>query len=277
MPIRAITRKDELDRFYTDDCIAIRCVENGSEYIGRASYIVEPSAGGGAFVRAIDKVLPGIPVIAYDIAPSSDLVVKANWFDVNLNGYGSIAVVGNPPFGRRSELAKQFIRHAIKHEDVFVIAMILPDVWSKATLQSEFPPAWHLASEYKLPNESFWLNEERYHVLSVFQVWTTDPVDNDLRWPLKPRVTTEDFRFCDKDEASFFVLGASPSRIINVDSVLPTQRGYYIVASSEKLGYVKDRFRSIPWNRYGHSSVGGGVYWMTKAEIVRAYECHPVT
>lgn len=75
--------------------------------------IIEPSAGNGVFVRAVQKAWPGVPVIAVEVQPGSDkalyeagaeVVSIANWIDVAEAIDRATAIpgpwlfIGNPPY-----------------------------------------------------------------------------------------------------------------------------------------------------------------------------------
>ena len=70
--------KDNIfDKFYTNDDIADCCFARAVDMTGYdgSSPLVEPSAGGGAFIRAFRK--HGFDKFdAYDIAPESDGILK---------------------------------------------------------------------------------------------------------------------------------------------------------------------------------------------------------
>lgn len=73
--------KDNIfDKFYTNDDIADCCFARAVDMTGYdgSSPLVEPSAGGGAFIRAFRK--HGFDKFdAYDIAPESDGILKQDF------------------------------------------------------------------------------------------------------------------------------------------------------------------------------------------------------
>lgn len=121
---------DPLERCFTPDALAEACLDNVARYVDDPELIIEPSVGGGAFVRAIRKRWPSCEVWGCDLDPDAtglDLVdfgVVMDWtkaaplFADRLlcepaHRQGGTqrqrqrhvsAVVGNPPFS-----------HAIEH------------------------------------------------------------------------------------------------------------------------------------------------------------------
>jgi hypothetical protein len=75
-------------------------------------------------------------------------------------------VIGNPPFGRQSSLAKRFIRSSCVFADI--VAFILPRSFMKPSMYSVFPSLFHKVYESELPYNSFLLNGESYDVPCVF-------------------------------------------------------------------------------------------------------------
>lgn len=112
----------EGDRYYTDDAVALRLVRL-LDITDRAT-IIEPSVGGGAFVRAIDRcAVLWSEIIACDIDPNASglthpLVsrVVGDFAAFTLADFqrstGEVRadwVVGNPPYSH----AEAHIRHAL--------------------------------------------------------------------------------------------------------------------------------------------------------------------
>lgn len=77
--------RDPLDRYYTDDRLADRCIEWLFARLDDPELILEPYAGGGAFGRAAMRARPSIDVRGCDIDPDAapgypcDRVSAAEW------------------------------------------------------------------------------------------------------------------------------------------------------------------------------------------------------
>lgn len=101
------------DAFYTPDSIARSCVEDfykeKPEYKGLK--VVEPSAGGGAFIRALEG--QGIDVEAYDIRPKYEGIVEADFLSTEVDLRNKV-VIGNPPYGYQNKLTKAFVKRSFE-------------------------------------------------------------------------------------------------------------------------------------------------------------------
>lgn len=115
-----VEAKIALDKYYTPDDTALRCINKTYEVIGRENIteIIEPSAGGGAF----SKQIPGC--IAYDLVPEYPGVIKQDFLKLKLPYKEGRLFIGNPPFGERNKLSMLFYKHAVDMGDF--IAFILP-------------------------------------------------------------------------------------------------------------------------------------------------------
>jgi hypothetical protein len=256
------SKKTKLDKFYTKSDVAIICLK----YVNVNDYdlVIEPSAGNGSFFNNITH----LQKIGIDIEPETENVLKMSWFEYSIpEMYSKVLIVGNPPFGIRNGLSKQFISHAVKFDNVQTIAFILPNVYHKHTMQKHIPKKFRLKSVYELPKNSFISNNESYHVPCSFFIFDKSQGE-DLRFNPDFYKETSDWTFSSKDDYDFFVMGAS----INTIKDVPTKnnRGYYIkVKNGYDVDKVKNNFMSIKVK--GNSSVNGGAYWITKPELVKQY------
>ena len=156
-----------LDKFYTKESAVRRLIDllDLKEY----DFIVEPSAGDGAFLRQ----LSGFKVIALDIAPDNPKIVQRDFFEFEVgkkNKESNILTIGNPPFGKNSSLAVRFFNHAAKFSSC--IAFVVPRTFRKSSLQNKLDLNFHLQEEHVLPRASFYLpTGEDYEVPTVAQVW----------------------------------------------------------------------------------------------------------
>lgn len=109
-----------LDKYYTDKKLAKELIEKTYDVIGVDSIteIIEPSAGNGAFSSQIKHCL------AYDICPEHPDVIEQDFLKLNIPYKKGRLFIGNPPFGDRLNLARQFMKkHYIQGD---YIAYILP-------------------------------------------------------------------------------------------------------------------------------------------------------
>lgn len=112
--------KEVLDQYFTPDEDAEIYAKAVVGRYGTDITYIEPSAGDGAFIRAL--VAAGVEpdnIIAFDLDPKVDVVCgvtihEMDFFDVNHVDYGipygSVAI-GNPPYGKGGSLAMKFMNH----------------------------------------------------------------------------------------------------------------------------------------------------------------------
>ncbi len=262
------TQKDELDRFYTDRTVSLDLIKNSKFILDSYSMFVEPSAGDGSFIDAVSEVLQK-PCLGYDLLPARNDITQQDWlkFNDSLNG---TCIVGNPPFGTRSKLAKQFIQKCI-NLDASCIAFILPKTFSKPTLQQIFPSDWKLVYTETIKDSAFLLDSIVYHVDCVWQIWEKNSTRPSFRWEEQYDPSPTDFEIVsNQDDADWFVMGAAPHIVKNPELVSPTNRGYWISCIDKKE--TKRNIENINWKKYGCGGVSGGVFWITSSELLAYYK-----
>lgn len=251
------SNKFNLDKLYTKPEIAKWCIDklDFSRYTG----VVEPSAGDGSFHYQI----PVKNKISYDVAPENPEIVQANWFDIQTD-LTNWLVIGNPPYGIRNKLSRQFINHA-ETLGAETIAFILPNVFNKHTLQNHI--RYNISQVYPLPENSFSYNGEDFSLPASFFIFEKNGLDT-FRFDASKYTTCDDFDFSTASNYDFFIMGAAPSNVKIV--VEPNNRGYYIKCKIDPE-VVKRKFQLIDWRKYGNSSASGGVSWFTKPELIKIY------
>ncbi len=257
------SKKKTLDKFYTKESVAIQCIK----HLRLTDYdtIVEPSAGSGVFSNNIlhDNL------IAIDLEPEHESITKQDWFEFQpKEDKGKTLIIGNPPFGLRNKLSKAFIEKSISFSSVQTIAMILPNVYKKYTLQSIFPKEWRLKKIVCLPENAFTIDGKEYHVPCSFFIFDKSEGTN-LMFNKEKYSKCEDFEWSNSKDADWFVMGASPSTVKSINEVQPTNRGYYIKSTGISKEELKIKLENTYWD--GNSSANGGVSWLTKPEIIKSY------
>ena len=255
------SKKKELDKFYTKESVAIDCIK----HLRLRDYetVIEPSAGSGVFSNNIKHK----NLLAFDLHPENSNIKQQDWFDYSHTHEENLLIIGNPPFGLRNTLSKKFIQHSISI-GANTIAMILPNVYKKHTLQSIFPDGWRLKKLVCIPDNAFTVDGEPYHVPCSFFIFDRSEGTN-LMFDITLYQHSDDFEFTTKQDADWFVLGASPKTVKKVKDVNPTNRGYYIKATNLCKKELKKKFENTYWD--GNSSANGGVSWFTKPEIIKSY------
>ncbi|MGL6100446.1 MAG: hypothetical protein ACRC0G_12575 [Fusobacteriaceae bacterium] len=207
MDISLDTRKC-LDKFYTKPEISKKCWELMNEHLDESyQYIVEPSAGSGSMLNAIT----GFETKGFDLMPENDNIIANDFLMGDAVGKEcqdkKIAFFGNPPFGKKSDLAVKFINKALELSDI--VGFILPNQFKKFSAQKRIIKEAKLIFEIDLPKNSFVLGDDEYDVGCVFQIWSTkesDAVDNRIH--TSPSTKHEEFEMyqynCTKTALKFF-------------------------------------------------------------------------
>lgn len=246
------------DKFYTKEDVVDLCLKE----IDLSIYdtIIEPSAGNGSFSKKLD-------CIAYDIEPEDSSIIKQDFLQLKEISGNNKLFIGNPPFGSRSCLAKDFIKHSIEL-GANTIAFILPDTFNKYTNQKVFPKEWKLLKVIKLPKDSFLVNNDSYHVPCSFFIWSKILNGKDLR-DIK-YTSCEDFIFLKRGstEADFSINGCN-GKVKELKDITNTKAEHYIKVINKNVKEVKERLSNINYNF--NSSVNGGNAWINQSDIIKSY------
>lgn len=198
-----------LDQYYTKPAIAQDCwaiVRGLLWQIGWSRddiFVIEPSSGRGAFLDAVGAV----QTMGVELDPSlasrervvcASFLNRKEWdkqFQLLRNGLIPV-VVGNPPFGKKGNLAIDFINEALEVSGV--VAFILPLTFRKWSTQSKIRHGAHLLVDRDLPENAFFADGKDFALRCCFQVWTRADVGvpegyHDLRLSQRPSVSHEDF------------------------------------------------------------------------------------
>lgn len=156
-------KKNENDQFYTDPNYAKKYIEIVDKIFDISSFdfCIEPSAGTGSFSNNITQS----KVIAFDIDPKDEKIIKKNFFDVTYKK-GNILVIGNPPFGRVCSTAIKFFNHSAKFANV--IAFIIPQTFQRISIQNKLDLNFHLVYNEDINEKIFVPNMA---AKCCFQIW----------------------------------------------------------------------------------------------------------
>lgn len=261
--------RDPLDKFYTTIENSQYCLNtlNLEDY----DLIVEPSAGNGSFSNRIKNC------VAYDIAPEDNKILKQDFLSIDSDSFRmkhekkKLLFVGNPPFGRRSMIAKKFIQKCIEL-GATTIAFILPDTFKKYTNQKIFGEEWRLVIQDDLPETFFDFQEEKIHIPCSWFVWTKDKGINpnkDLRkFPPKP---TNDFKFLSRgDLDADYTINGNNGKVKDLSEVTNSKAEHYIyVNDRSKVKETREIMSNFSYDFV--SSVNGGVAWINKNDIIEKW------
>lgn len=132
-------------------------------------FFVEPSAGSGSFFDLLNHQKR----IGLDIEPKNKDIRKQNFLTWQYDGEekSNVAVIGNPPFGRRARLAIDFFNKST--EFAHTIGFIVPVQFRKYSVHSKLNPSYKLIAEKLLSKNSFVTKDGGdFDVNCVFQIWT---------------------------------------------------------------------------------------------------------
>jgi len=200
------------DKFYTNDKVVDECLkefyENEEIEISDDDIIIEPSAGSGAFSDKLRKRHKE-NLYAYDIEPEpgKEILKRDYLLELDKSQFSGkiVHVIGNPPFGRNSSLARKFIKESCKFAET--ISFILPKSFRKSSFQKSFDELFHLVYEIPLGQDSFTIEGEPHDVPCIFQIWKRQ----DTKRYIEPKPVATGFKFVKRPE-------------IVVDDTDPTQK-----------------------------------------------------
>lgn len=191
--------RNNLEKYYTNPDVCKRCIQAFESVVKptHTDTILEPSAGNGSFSLLLANSFPNL--VAFDIQPEHPTITKQDFLTYDLSLLREpIHVIGNPPFGRQSGIAKKFIQKACKYASS--IAFILPKSFKKASFQRVFPTSFHLVFSEDLSENSFLLDGQPHHVPCVFQIWlrlederSVDEIQSPLYYSFVKKSEAHDF------------------------------------------------------------------------------------
>lgn len=191
-PKAAKTAKD-LDKYYTKDEVAAACLEGFLPLVAEDAKLIEPSAGGGSFIRA--ALAAGREITGFDILPEDTGIIKLDFIQDNIKDHVDISgavFVGNPPFGKKGDLAIKFINKCL--ELCGTVGFILPIQFRKWSAQSKILKGASLIQDVDLPEDAFTIEGKSYALRCSFQVWSTNhPLVKDLRLSKAPATSHPEF------------------------------------------------------------------------------------
>jgi len=229
-------RRDTIDKFYTKPEVVKICIELVKSFVGKDDFIIEPSAGNGAFFEL--QTLAN--TLFLDIEPEDDRIQQGDFLSFKPPHVDKIHVIGNPPFGRQSSLARKFIKHSCSFSTT--IGFILPRSFKKSSYQASFDKSFHLVEEFDLPSNSFTYDGKDYDVPCVFQVWKRSDTNRPIKHKLKP--TRYEFVNSEDADVSFRRVGVYAGTF-SEDTNKSKQSHYFIKFLD---GYNIDRLNSIQFD-----------------------------
>jgi hypothetical protein len=253
-----------LDKFYTAPAAVDLCLDRFLAWTGidartTVMPVVEPSAGGGAFLDRLPDHAQG-----YDIAPEHPRVRRQNF--LALRRRKPALVVGNPPFGKNAHLAVAFFNHAARFATH--IGFVVPRSFQKTSVHNRLDARFHLVGEEVLDPASFLFEGQTASVPCVFQVW-------EKRALPRPRAMLPmdhpDFTFTTREEADFAVQRVGVRAGTVKDAPHTRAKGsHHFIKAHAALDTVRARFEALDVDRVKHNTSGNPS--IAKTEIVALYD-----
>ena len=261
-------KRNTTDKYYTAPPTVHTCIQQIKQNITihRDDLCIEPSAGNGAFIPGIKSL--GCLYKFYDLEPEHNEIIKQNYLTLanpDTTTTQKIHLIGNPPFGRQSSLAIQFIKKSAEFCDS--ISFILPKSFKKDSLQKHFPLSFHLIYEYDIPDNSFTVDNQPHNVPCVFQIWTKKEFPRIITKKLVPH----NFRFVKKDEEhdiSFRRVGVNAGAISKDTQDKSIQSHYFIKFD---IPFTDEVFYKIAAIHFKSSDNTCGPKSISKQELMKEF------
>ena len=243
-------KRDNNEQYYTKEQVAEYCVNltNRQFKLNTFDLIIEPSAGTGSFIKALDKQNVSKNVISYDIEPKYESTIKQDYLSTQVETEKNVLVIGNPPFGRQSSLAKKFIKHSCKFANV--IAFILPKSFKKSSMINCFDSHFHKVFEVNLEENSFIFNEKEYSVPCVFQIWEKQTHPRDILPKLKENEVYEVTKDVSNANIAFRRVGVYAGRFIYDNLETLSKESHYFMKLTISLNdTIRKQLDTIEWTQ----------------------------
>ncbi len=266
-----LSAKDK-DQFYTSKETAEYClkifndvvkshVENLDDYI-----YVEPSVGDGSFYN----FLPEDRRIGIDIESKIEGVIISDYLKWNPNDLNKkYLVIGNPPFGLRSNLALRFLNHSNYADFVGFILPQLFDSDGKGSTKSRVN-GLNLIHSSKINPHFYFPDGKEVKVNVIFQIWSKNyKIEKDTNtcnqfikiYSLSDGgsvATTRNKNMIDKCDIylPLTCFGKDNMKIYDNFESLPKKTGYGIVILNEKEK-ISNLLKETDWSDVSFVSTNG--------------------
>lgn len=254
-------RKVGKEQFFTQDKTAERLAlwVKKQPWFTEVTEVIEPSAGDGVWLDQFDNI------IGYDLEPKNPAIIKQDFLHLCLPYDNKRLFVGNPPYGKRAGLAKQFLNKCAEL-GCSHIAFILPASLGKLSVSRGVHKNLHLIHQEELLDEKFRREGKLEKVTSIFQVWEWR---QDKRQDKVEPVKHKDFSFVEPSDADFCLRthGYSSGTIVEKDFEQVSKNIALFV--EEHNDGVLEKFKRIDWSEVKKFSTAQHSFG--KADVVRLY------
>jgi predicted RNA methylase len=257
----------EFDQFYTNKETAKFCYMELENLIKLKDYFLfEPSAGTGSFSNLFHK-----NSLAIDIEPKHNNIIKIDFFnfDSKILENKNVITIGNPPFGKNSNLAIKFFNKSSEFSEY--IAFIIPKTFKKDSVQNKLNLNFHLIKEIEIPLNSFIFKEKEYSAPCIFQIWKKENIKRNKK---EKKTETKYFLFTKKEEADIAIrrIGVLAGKVILDLEKYKESSHYYLKIKNKNQEKIYNtlkecykEFNEIAKNTAGNPS-------LSKTELVDIFE-----
>lgn len=197
---RPVGEVEGVDEYFTRDEVVTLCKAEFEPYLKRVEEMgpvtyIEPSVGAGAFIDS-DRFWQAWDISNRFAGTQHVLFHHEDFLEATPQIFGQAVALGNPPFGKRSKLALEFLNTLALRDEAVLIGFILPIQFDKYLTQSKVADNLKLLKRVSLPQDAFVspLGEEYKHLRTAFYIWGQGEVwSEDLRVREKPPITHPDF------------------------------------------------------------------------------------
>lgn len=259
-------KRNNNEQYYTKEQISKQCIDLVHTLLCINSFdlIIEPSAGTGSFLKGMSFELldTATTILAYDIDPKYDSIIEQDYLAIDpikeYANYKKILVIGNPPFGRQSSLAKKFIKQSCLFANT--VAFILPRSFKKQSMTTCFPMDFHKVHESELENDAFLYQDKDYSVPCVFQIWKKQESIRPVIIKITESSTYTITKTCTSDSTfAFRRVGVYAGKFIYTSlNLLSTQSHYFITYNKSITEDIQAQLNTIHWetnNTIGPKSI----------------------
>jgi hypothetical protein len=258
------------NKFYTSKETVDICYKAIKKYakIKKTDFIIEPSAGDGAFIEKIKKLSKYH--MFYDIKPENPEIARQNFLSVkslpHINSAPrDIHIIGNPPFGNKSSMAIKFIKHSafLKAK---TISFILPNSFQKPSFIKSFPLNYHLIYQHVFHQDTFLHNGKPENVNTIFQIWERRNMERKRPAILVPAVWYE---FVKRPLCNIAIkrVGFSTGTAKICKKNDNTNTNWFIKTRKKPDAKLLTRLNAIKYD----TKKNVGAYSISKQEIIKAY------
>jgi hypothetical protein len=240
-----------LDQFYTNKNIAKKCFILLQKYVDIKDYdiILEPSAGTGSFF----ELLPENKKIGIDLEPKYKGITKMDFFDYTFDKNKSYIVIGNPPFGKISNMAIKFFNHASTGADV--IAFIIPRTFKRHSIQNKLNLQFELIFNEDLPINPCCFTP-KMNAKCCFQIWKKTNVKRCIK---KLDIIHKDFDFLQytnidsilvpplNSDFALLAYGGKCGKIIDTELHKLKPKSWHFIKSNININLLKSRFKQLDY------------------------------